>query len=109
MVLLVALLGGVGPAALSALISGLLLNYFFAAPLYSFTIAEPDNFITTVVLLVVAVAVAVLVDEAAKRAGRRAGPRRRPNCWHCSPVRCCAARTCPRCWRRCGRPTRSVR
>jgi two-component system, OmpR family, sensor histidine kinase KdpD len=67
-VLLVALLGGVAPAALSALISGLLLNYFFTPPLRSFTIAEPDNFITTVVLLVIAVAVAVLVDAAAKRA-----------------------------------------
>ena len=62
------LLGGVAPAVLSALISGLLLNYFFTPPLRSFTIAEPDNFITTVVLLVVAVAVAVLVDAAAKRA-----------------------------------------
>ncbi|MGW5073953.1 DUF4118 domain-containing protein [Rhodococcus sp. NPDC004095] len=67
-VLIVALLGGVAPAVLSALISGLLLNYFFTPPLRSFTIAEPDNFITTVVLLVVAVAVAVLVDAAAKRA-----------------------------------------
>ncbi|WP_290367632.1 sensor histidine kinase [Rhodococcus spelaei] len=67
-VLLVALLGGVGPAVLSALMSGLLLNYFFTPPLHSFTIAEPDNFITTVVLLVIAVAVAVLVDAAAKRA-----------------------------------------
>ncbi|MEU2006679.1 sensor histidine kinase KdpD [Rhodococcus sp. NPDC019627] len=67
-VLLVSLLGGVAPAALSALISGLLLNYFFTPPLHSFTIAEPDNFIITVVLLVVAVAVAALVDAAARRA-----------------------------------------
>lgn len=67
-VLLVALLGGVAPAVLSALISGLLLNYFFTPPVRSFTIAEPDNFITTVVLLVIAVAVAVLVDAAAERA-----------------------------------------
>ncbi|MGW6377288.1 ATP-binding protein [Rhodococcus sp. NPDC055112] len=66
-VLLVALLGGVAAAALSALISGLLLNYFFTPPVRSFTIAEPNNFITTVVLLVIAVAVAVLVDAAAKR------------------------------------------
>ncbi|MFC9359378.1 DUF4118 domain-containing protein, partial [Rhodococcus sp. NPDC057014] len=66
-VLLVSLLGGVAPAAFSALISGLFLNYFFTPPVHSFTIAEPDNFITTVVLLVVAVAVAVLVDAAAKR------------------------------------------
>jgi two-component system, OmpR family, sensor histidine kinase KdpD len=66
-VLLVALLGGVAPAALSALLSGLLLNYFLTPPLYTFTIAEPDNAVTELVLLVVAVAVAALVDSAAKR------------------------------------------
>ena len=41
-VLAVALLGGVAPAILSALLSGLLLNYFLTAPLHTFTIAEPD-------------------------------------------------------------------
>ncbi|HEY5855101.1 MAG TPA: sensor histidine kinase KdpD [Aldersonia sp.] len=67
-VLLVALLGGIGPAALSALISGGMLNYFFVDPRHSFTIAEPDSFVTVLVLLAVAVAVAALVDSAAKRA-----------------------------------------
>jgi two-component system sensor histidine kinase KdpD len=67
-VLIVALLGGVAPAALSALLSGLLLNYFLVVPRYSFTIAEPDSAITVVVLLAVAVAVAALVDGAASRA-----------------------------------------
>ena len=67
-VLIVALLGGVAPAALSALLSGLLLNYFLVTPKYSFTIAEPDSAVTVVVLLAVAVAVAALVDGAASRA-----------------------------------------
>jgi two-component system sensor histidine kinase KdpD len=67
-VLLVGLLGGVAPAALSAVLSGLLLNYFLIAPRHSFTIAEPNNAITELVLLLIAVAVAVLVDGAAKRA-----------------------------------------
>jgi two-component system sensor histidine kinase KdpD len=67
-VLIVALLGGVAPAALSALLSGLLLNYFLVAPRHSFTIAEPDGAVTVVVLLAVAVAVAALVDGAASRA-----------------------------------------
>ncbi|APE36276.1 histidine kinase [Nocardia mangyaensis] len=66
-VVAVALLGGVVPAALSALLSGLMLNWFFASPRHSLTIAEPDNFVTVVVLLIVAVAVAALVDVAAKR------------------------------------------
>ena len=67
-VLIVALLGGVAPAALSALLSGLLLNYFLVEPRYTFTIAEPDSAVTVVVLLLVAVAVAALVDGAASRA-----------------------------------------
>ena len=67
-VLVVALLGGVAPAALSAVLSGLLLNYFLVEPRHTFTIAEPDSAITVVVLLLVAVAVAALVDGAAKRA-----------------------------------------
>jgi two-component system sensor histidine kinase KdpD len=67
-VLVVALLGGVAPAALSAMFSGLLLNYFLVEPRYTFTIAEPDSAVTVVVLLAVAVAVAALVDGAAKRA-----------------------------------------
>ncbi|MFI6221931.1 ATP-binding protein [Nocardia salmonicida] len=66
-VVAVALFGGVVPAGLSALLSGLLLNWYFTAPRYSFTIAEPDNFVTVVVLLIVAMAVAALVDVAAKR------------------------------------------
>ncbi|WP_412475333.1 ATP-binding protein [Gordonia sp. LUNF6] len=77
-ILAVALLGGVVPAALSAVMSGLLLNYFFAAPTFTFTIAEPDNIITLAVMLIIAVAIAALVDSAtvrrrqAQRAGRDA-------------------------------------
>ena len=66
-VLIVALLGGVAPAALSAVFSGLLLNYFLVEPRYTFTISEPDSAVTIVVLLAVAVAVAALVDGAASR------------------------------------------
>lgn len=74
-VLVVALLGGIGPAVVSAVLSSLLLNYYLTDPRYSFTIAEPDAVVTEAVLLMVAVAVAVLVDGAAKRtreAGRAA-------------------------------------
>ncbi|MGW0159294.1 DUF4118 domain-containing protein [Mycobacterium sp. NPDC003323] len=67
-VLAVALLGGVAPAALSAVLSGLLLNYFLAEPRHTFTISEPDSAITIAVLGLIAVAVAALVDGAAKRA-----------------------------------------
>ena len=67
-VLVVALLGGIVPAILSALLSGLLFNYFLVEPKYTFTMAEPDSAVTIVVLLAVAVAVAALVDGAANRA-----------------------------------------
>ncbi|WP_193044827.1 sensor histidine kinase [Mycolicibacterium baixiangningiae] len=67
-VLVVALLGGVLPAALSAVLSGMLLNYFLVTPRHTFTIADPDSAITIVVLFAVAVAVAALVDSAANRA-----------------------------------------
>lgn len=67
-VLIVALLGGVAPAVLSATLSGLLLNYFLTEPRYTFTIDEPDSAVTVIVLLAMAIAVAVLVDRAGKRA-----------------------------------------
>ncbi len=66
-VLVVALLGGVAPAALSAVLSGLLLNYFLVDPRHTFTIADPDSAITIVVLFMVAVAVAALVDGSVSR------------------------------------------
>lgn len=71
-VLIVALAGGVAPAAVSAVLSSLLLNYFLTDPRRSFTIAEPDAVVTEAVLLLVALAVALLVDRAARRA-REAG------------------------------------
>jgi two-component system sensor histidine kinase KdpD len=66
-VVVVALLGGIAPAILSALLSGLLLNYFLTEPRRTFIISEPDAAVTIVVLLAVAIAVAALVDGAAKR------------------------------------------
>jgi two-component system sensor histidine kinase KdpD len=66
-VVVVALLGGIAPAILSALLSGLLLNYFLTEPRRSFIISEPDAAVTIVVLLAVAIAVAALVNGAAKR------------------------------------------
>lgn len=64
----VSLLGGVAPAALSAILGGLLLNWFFVSPRHSLTIAELNNSLTIVVMAMVAVAVAALVDISAARA-----------------------------------------
>ena len=67
-VIAVALLGGVAPAALSAVLGGVLLNWFFTTPRYSFTVAQLDNILTIVVMAAVAIAVAALVDISAVRA-----------------------------------------
>ncbi|MBB6374973.1 two-component system sensor histidine kinase KdpD [Pseudonocardia eucalypti] len=69
---LVALVGGLGPALLAAVAGGLLLNYFLTPPLYTFTIAEQQNVITLVVMVVVAIAVALVVDRAARRSEQAA-------------------------------------
>ncbi len=93
-VLVVALLGGVAPAALSAVLSGLLLNYFLVEPplhVHHRRARQRDH-----------------RRRAAGRRGRGGGTRRRrrqprpgrpaarrrrPNCSPCSPARCCAAPT----------------
>jgi two-component system, OmpR family, sensor histidine kinase KdpD len=67
-VIAVALFGGVAPAVLAGMLSGALLVYFIAEPRYSFTVDNPSNAVTIVVLLGVAMAIAVLVDAAASRA-----------------------------------------
>ncbi|CAM3869912.1 sensor histidine kinase [Smaragdicoccus niigatensis] len=67
-IVLVALLGGVGPAVSAALIGAVLLNYYFTPPIHTFTVSEPENLLTLVVMLIVAVLVALVVDRAARLA-----------------------------------------
>ncbi len=62
----VALLGGIGPALLSAVLGSLLLNWFFVPPLQTFTISESQNVLTLVVYLAVAAAVAAAVHLSAR-------------------------------------------
>lgn len=64
----VALVGGLGPAVLAAVAGGFLLNFFLTPPLYSVTIAEPENVIAVAAMILVAVLVALVVDRAARRA-----------------------------------------
>ena len=79
--------------ALSAVLSGLLLNYFLVDPRYTFTIAEADSAVTIVVLLLVASPLPRSSTARRNGPGRRSTRRRRPNCSRCSPGRSCAART----------------
>lgn len=62
-----ALIGGLLPAVLAALASGLLLNYLFTPPLYKLTISSPANLFALVLFIVVGISVSVVVDRAARR------------------------------------------
>lgn len=63
----VALIGGLWPAVVAAIVSNLCLNWFFTPPVRRWTIAEGENVIALGVFVVVAVAVATVVDIAARR------------------------------------------
>ncbi len=54
-VLLSAVSFGLRPALFTAFAAGLTYNFFFLPPLYTFTIADPNNFLSFAVLLLVAV------------------------------------------------------
>jgi len=66
-VVIVALTGGIWPALVAALGAGVLLDFFFVAPLYTITISEPLHLIALVIFLTVACLVSVVVDQAARR------------------------------------------
>jgi two-component system, OmpR family, sensor histidine kinase KdpD len=66
-VILVALVGGMWPAVLTAVAGSLLLNYYFTSPIKTFTIAETENLLSLLIFLVIAVAVSAVVDTAAQR------------------------------------------
>ncbi len=66
-VMVVAIVGGVWPAVLTAVWGSLLLNYYFTPPIYRWTIAEPNNVLALVVFVVAGVLVSSIVDRAARR------------------------------------------
>ncbi|WP_240645795.1 DUF4118 domain-containing protein [Georgenia sp. SYP-B2076] len=66
----VALVGGLAPAVIGALIGFLTLNYFFTPPTGRLIIADTENVLALAVFLLVAVAVASVVDLAARRSGQ---------------------------------------
>jgi two-component system sensor histidine kinase KdpD len=66
-VVITALVGGFWPAVSAAIVGSLLLNFFFAAPIYSFTIASGDNIVAVAIFLLVAVLVSQVVDRSARR------------------------------------------
>ncbi|HYN65589.1 MAG TPA: ATP-binding protein [Ornithinibacter sp.] len=73
---LVALLGGIGPALVGAVLSSLLLNWFFTHPVGTLTISQPENAVALVVFAAVAVVVAFVVHTSARRAERAVAAQR---------------------------------
>jgi two-component system sensor histidine kinase KdpD len=66
-VIVVALVGGIWPALLTAVFAYLLLNWYFTPPLHTLTIGETNNSLALVVFVVVALLVSSVVDLAARR------------------------------------------
>ena len=64
---LVALVGGLWPAVISAVAGFLLLNWFFTQPTGRLTVAQPENALALGVFVLVAAGVASVVDLAARR------------------------------------------
>ncbi|NKE59800.1 sensor histidine kinase KdpD [Lentzea sp. PSKA42] len=70
--LVVAIVGGLGPAITAALFSAMLLNFFFTEPFYTFTIDAQQNVLTFFAMIIVGVSTALVVDYAARRATQAA-------------------------------------
>ena len=66
-VVAVTVVGGFWPAVVAAVAACLLLNWYFTAPVHTFTIAEPRNLLALVLFVTVAVAVSSVVHLAARR------------------------------------------
>ena len=64
----VALVGGLLPALLGAVVGFVALNYFFTEPVGTLTVSEPRDVLALVVFVAVAAAVATVVDRASRRA-----------------------------------------
>ncbi|MEV6416079.1 DUF4118 domain-containing protein [Kribbella sp. NPDC051718] len=66
-VVVVALVGGLWPALLTAIAGTLVLNWFFTPPTRSFTITEPNNALALGIFVLIAALVSSVVDRAARR------------------------------------------
>ena len=66
--------GGLRPAIPAAIVSVLLINWFFTPPVHTWKIADPEDLVALLVFLVVAASVSVLVDRDSRH---RAEVRRR--------------------------------
>jgi two-component system sensor histidine kinase KdpD len=67
LVVLVALVGGLWPAILTAIAAAMLLDLFFVAPLFTVVVADPVHVVALVIFVVVGVLVSIVVGQADSR------------------------------------------
>lgn len=67
LVVVVAMVGGLWPALVAAVVASLAVNWFFTEPLYTFTIAEGQNLVALITFVVVAGLVSALVTQVSRR------------------------------------------
>ncbi len=67
LVIVIAVVGGVGPALLGSVAGFLLLNWYFSPPIHTFTIADTRDVAALAMFLLTAGVVSVLVDVSARR------------------------------------------
>jgi two-component system, OmpR family, sensor histidine kinase KdpD len=67
LVVATALVGGLLPAVVGAVLGGIALNYFFVAPTRTLTMSDPENAFAVVLFVLTGVAVALVVDASARR------------------------------------------
>lgn len=63
-----AIIGGMGPALVTAVLSSLAVNWFFTPPVGTLTIASPENALALALFVVVAAAVSFVVHRSSRRA-----------------------------------------
>ena len=72
LVVVVATVGGLAPALVTAVVGFLLVNRLFTPPIHTWTINQPENIFALTVFLAVAVVVSALVAAAARRSAEAA-------------------------------------
>jgi len=75
-VVTITVVGGFWPAVLAAVAASLLLNWYFTAPIHTFTIQAPKELLALLLFVTVAVAVSSVVHLAARRAVQAARARK---------------------------------
>ncbi len=78
-VVAISLVGRLWAALAAALVSSLLINFYFTPPIYTWTISETQNVLALVVFLIVAVTVSATVNVAVARTAQAARARREAN------------------------------